>query len=371
MLSGDASVAQGQEGAFSFMLSHFARHWERIDILTPHAQGAQPRTLYGSVHVHPSPYHRALQPWYVVQQGRRLLAERPYGLVVSHDFATYYNGWGALWLMRGRPEALVSEVYHVEGFPITSPREALWNVMARLYLPLMGRRMDAMRVSGAPSVLAILKALGVPESKFLELPSVYLDLQTYRPLPEVPKAYDALFVGRLASNKGLPLLLEAWARLVRTHPQARLALRGDGPLEGWLSRFVAQHGLADNVLRLPRQPIAAMPALYNAARSLICASTVEGNPRVTLEAMACGVPTISTRVGIMPLVIEHGVNGWLIERDPDQLAGILRALLDDEALAARIGQAGQQAAQAYEAERTIARYAQAYQDLAQRVRGHG
>ena len=368
MLSGDASVAQGQEGAFSFMLSYFSRHWERIDILTPRAQGAQARVLYGNVYLHPSPYGRAWQPWYIVQQGRQLLAERPYSLVVSHDFATYYNGWGALWLMRSRPEPLVSEVHHVEGFPITSPREALWNVMARLYLPLMGRRATAIRVIGAPSVLTILKALGVPEAKFLELPSVYLDLQAYRPMPEVPKAYDALFVGRLASNKGLPLLLEAWSRLVRTHPRALLALRGDGPLEGWLSRFVARHGLAKNIVRLPRQPAAGMPVLYNAARCLICASTVEGNPRVTLEAMACGVPTISTRVGIMPLVIEHGVNGWLIERDPDQLAGILRALLDDEALAVRVGQAGQQAAQVYEAERTIARYAQAYQNLAQRAR---
>lgn len=368
MLSGDSSVAQGQEGAFSFMLSHFSRYWQRIDILTPRAPGAQARVLYGNVYIHPSPYSRALQSWYVVRQGRRLLAERPYGLVVSHDFATYYNGWGALWLMRRRSEPLVSEVYHVEGFPITSPREALWNVMARLYLPLMGRRMTAMRVSGAPSVLAILKALGVPEAKFLELPSVYLDLRAYRPMPEIAKTYDALFVGRLASNKGLPLLLKAWLRLVRTHPRAVLALRGDGPLAGWLSRFVARHGLAENVVRVPRQHIAAMPALYNAARSLICASTVEGNPRVTLEAMACGVPIISTRVGIMPLVIEHGVNGWLVDRDPDHLADILRALLDDEVLAAQVGRQGQIAAQAYEAERTIARYAQAYQDLAQKTR---
>jgi glycosyltransferase involved in cell wall biosynthesis len=365
MLSGDASVAQGRSGAFSDMLRYFARHWSRIDILTPTAPNAQARTLYDNVFIHPAPYHRALQPLFIRQRGAALLAERSYDLVVSHDFGFFYNGIGAYWLLRGRNIPLVSEIHHIEGYPLAvNLRERLWRAAARVYLPWAAQRVAAFRVVNAREVPAFMQTLGIPAHKIRVLSSLYLDLATFRPLPDVPKAYDVLFVARLASNKGIDLLLAAFRQVVAQFPQAKLGLRGEGGAQAQVERFIAQHGLQANIVFVPRvNDTAAMARLYNSAKMLVCASTVEGNPRVTIEAMACGVPVLSTAVGIMPEVIQNGANGFLFPRDPAALAAQIMALLRDPARAQQIGSVGQAAVQRFEAERVIAEYANGYKAL--------
>lgn len=64
-----------------------------------------------------------------------------------------------------------------------------------------------------------------------------------------------------------------------------------------------------------------MAEWYNGGMVLVCASDTEGTPNPALEAAACGCTVVSTRVGNMPELIEHGVNGYLVDREP-------RALLD-------------------------------------------
>ncbi|MCC6933571.1 MAG: glycosyltransferase family 4 protein [Deltaproteobacteria bacterium] len=74
---------------------------------------------------------------------------------------------------------------------------------------------------------------------------------------------------------------------------------------------------------------------YHHASVLICASEFEGTPNPALEAMACGVPVISTRVGNMPELIREGYNGILVNRSVDEIADAIRviAALDKETLA--------------------------------------
>ena len=104
--------------------------------------------------------------------------------------------------------------------------------------------------------------------------------------------------------------------------------------------------------------------MYNRARMLVCASTVEGNPRVTVEAMACGVPVLSTPVGIMPELITHGENGFLFPwNDADALAGDIRQMLDNPALRRQIAEAGRQSVQHFHAETIIEQYARGYHRL--------
>lgn len=368
MFSGDSSVAQGRGGAFADMLRRFAAYWSRLDILTPTAPGAADRVLYENVYIHPSPWHRALQPLFIRRKGEQLLAERRYDLVVSHDFGFFYNGIGAWWLLRGKHIPLVSEIHHVEGYPLAVTwREKAWRAVAVRYLPWAAGHVAAFRVVNQREVPLVLRRLGIPDEKILVLSSLYLDLTTYQPQPARPKEYDVLFVGRLAANKGIDLLLEAFRQVLQTHPAARLALRGEGALHGQIARLIQTQRLQNNVLFLPRVSDAArMADVYNAARMLVCASTVEGNPRVTIEAMACGVPVLSTAVGIMPEVIHDGENGFLFDRSPTELAAKIRRLLDDAALRSRIGEAGRQSVQRFEAENVIAAYAKGYHDLVQR-----
>jgi glycosyltransferase involved in cell wall biosynthesis len=366
MLSGDSSVAQGKDGAFAQLLGRFRAYWSRIDVLTPSAPGAAPRALYDNVYIHPASVHRALQARFIQHKGHALFAERPYDLITSHDYGFFYNGAGAWQLLRSYPKVpLVSEIHHVEGYPIAETlREKAWLRAARVYIPFAARYVAAFRVVNPHEVPELLRKWGVPEEKILFVPSLYLDLERLRPLPETAKRWDLLFVGRLARNKGLPLLLDVMTHLVRLRPHTTLAIRGDGELAGWLDAEVAARRLQAHITRVPRlEHSDAMAGLYNSARALVCLSTVEGNPRVTAEAMACGIPVASTPVGIMPALIQDGHNGLLLPRDPALWAQRLAALLDDPAGQQRLGEAGRQAVQPYEAQASVRRYAHAYHDL--------
>ncbi|NDJ53856.1 MAG: glycosyltransferase family 4 protein [Chloroflexi bacterium] len=179
-----------------------------------------------------------------------------------------------------------------------------------------------------------------------------------------------MFVGRLASNKGLPILLDALEEVATTHPDLSATILGSGPLGAWLDDQLAKRGLAGPVRRLQRVDSAQDVAnLYQSARMLVCASTAEGGPRVTVEAMACATPVISTPVGVMAELIEHGENGLLFEWDSSQLARHIAYLLDHPAEAAHIGAAGHASVQGFHAANVIQRYAEGYQTLVRQRQG--
>lgn len=365
MLSGDSSVACGIDGAFYQMLGRFSQYWKRIDILTPSAPDAREQTIHGNVFIHPSTRHRALQPLFIKQKGEMLLAERDYHLVTSHDFGFFYNGIGAYWLLRGKNIPLVSEIHHIEGYPIaSSTREKLWRFAAQHYIPFIAKQDAHFRVVNN-TVAQELEDFGVSPDKIHMLYSLYLDLDLYKP-QDVEKVYDVLFVGRLAQNKGIMLLLEAIRQVKQIHPNITLAIRGNGELKAQIDAFIQQNDLKNNVLFLGRvDDTSQMPELYSKAKMLVCASTVEGNPRVTIEAMACGTPVISTRVGIMPDVIQNGENGLLVDWSANDMVDAIQKLLSDTDLYQKITQAGQKSVQVFTADDMIQAYAQAYHALIQ------
>jgi glycosyltransferase involved in cell wall biosynthesis len=150
-----------------------------------------------------------------------------------------------------------------------------------------------------------------------------------------------LFVGRLAAVKGVPVLLEAFARLGARHPGARLVLVGDGPERAAIEARAAALGCAGRVRfrgylnqdevadELARADLFALP------------SFAEGVPVVLMEAMASRLPVVATRIAGIGELVEEGVSGRLVPPgDAEGLAGALDALLGDGALRARMGAAG-------------------------------
>jgi glycosyltransferase involved in cell wall biosynthesis len=143
---------------------------------------------------------------------------------------------------------------------------------------------------------------------------------------DVPEsAFLIVHVANLRPQKDHETLVQAAATVVARAPQAMFLLAGTGPLHDQVVRRVAALG-SDRVRFLGGVPGAAR--LVAAADLLVLSSAHEGLPVVVMEALAAGVPVVSTRVGGVPELVKDGHNGYLTgPGDPDALAGaILRAM---------------------------------------------
>ncbi len=158
-----------------------------------------------------------------------------------------------------------------------------------------------------------------------------------------------LTVGNLQEHKGQRLVLDAFAALRTSHPQARLVIVGDGPDREWLTRRTAELGLGGAVTLAGTVPNAELARWYSAADVLVLASRREGWPNVLLEGMACGTPVVASAVGGIPEVVQSSAVGRLVaQRTPAAFAEAINNLL-----AARLDRAQVRAyAQGYSWDRT-------------------
>jgi colanic acid/amylovoran biosynthesis glycosyltransferase len=163
--------------------------------------------------------------------------------------------------------------------------------------------------------------------------------QTHTPVTNLP---TLVCVARLAEQKGLPILLEAAARLKRSGVDFQLRVIGDGVLRKPLEMLIAQEGLQDHVLLMGWQTEKQIRQAIEESRALVLPSFAEGLPVVLMEALALGRPVISTKIaGISELVVDRE-NGWLVDAgDAETLESAMRDVLaaDPEKLSA-MGQSG-------------------------------
>jgi N-acetyl-alpha-D-glucosaminyl L-malate synthase BshA len=147
-----------------------------------------------------------------------------------------------------------------------------------------------------------------------------------------------IHVSNLRPVKRIDAVMEVFARICRQVP-ARLLLVGDGPELGTAYRMGRELGISHQVETLGAQE-AVLP-LLSAADVFLLPSAQESFGLAALEAMACEVPVVASRVGGLPEVIEHGVSGFLhAPGDLDGMAASAVSLLTDPALQARIARAG-------------------------------
>ena len=145
---------------------------------------------------------------------------------------------------------------------------------------------------------------------------------------------DARFIllaGRLTEIKKPLLAIDALAALTQTtHPAARLLVAGSGELLDDAHAHAAQLGVAGRVHFMGDLPRERVAELMQASDSLLLTARSEGGgPRVVLEALACGLPVVSTSVVEIRRTVEPGVNGWLVdEATPASLAAGLAWVLD-------------------------------------------
>lgn len=177
------------------------------------------------------------------------------------------------------------------------------------------------------------------------------------------------FVGRLVRQKGVDVLLEAFAQVERQLPQSRLFIAGDGPLRAELEAQARDLGLGESVRFLGW--VSDADRLMPAANVIAVPSRWEGFGLVTLEAMRYAVPLVASRVTALPEIVADGQTGLLVEPDaPEQLAGALQTLLVDSERAGTFGRAGRQRLlDEFSVEKMIAATADVYQEALSRHSG--
>lgn len=160
-----------------------------------------------------------------------------------------------------------------------------------------------------------------------------VDPARYTPAPH--DGAHLLFVGRLAAVKGLPVLLEALRGL--DAPDLHLTVIGDGPdraaleaqAEGLPVTFLGYRSQAEVATALARTDLFVLPSL------------AEGVPAVLMEALASGVPVVTTRIAGVPELVRDGVSGWLVPPgDADALRSAIAEALANPARRRRMGEAG-------------------------------
>lgn len=369
MISGDRSVLEGKRGAFWYTLQEFRKHWERIDVLCPRPDRSEESHFSlesrgishrpeghtgGDVFLHPSPSGLFRQKRWIVRKGSELVTEHHHDVMTVHEYPPFYNGRGAIALHRRTGVPFALEIHHIVGWPeAANVTEWVGAWLSRFFIPREARWASGVRTVNM-TCQAKLISWGIPKERVCITPSFYLDRDLILSLKHPPIAYDLAFCARLVPNKGLLPLLDAVAAM----PNVRLLVIGDGPLReraekraqklrierrvtfsGWLERH-------EDVL-----------AAITSARIFIVNSTSEGGPRVALEAMACGMPVISTRVGVMPEVIDDGVNGILMDGSGADLLTKVSDLLTDREKQRYLGEAAKDTLELFDREKLVAKYA--------------
>lgn len=218
-------------------------------------------------------------------------------------------------------------------------------------------RFDRLQVT-CSSARDTLLQVGVPPEKIVTLPEG-VSLDRFHPAlddrdrgtvrAELGIPHDAFVVGCFQKDgegwgdgsvpklvKGPDVLV---ATLVGLHGRRPLHALLPGPARGYVTARLA-------AARIPTcapgfMPAAAMPRLYHALDAYVSPSRDEGGPAGVLEAMASGVPVVSTRTGMAVDLIEHGISGFVADIDnPDMLAESLARLSDDGDARRAIGERG-------------------------------
>ena len=171
--------------------------------------------------------------------------------------------------------------------------------------------------------------------------------------------------GRLVRSKGFHLLVRAWRQVADRHPDWELRIFGEGPQRDELADLVRQQDLEGNVSLMGYST--RLGAEMAEASCFALSSTAEGYPMVLLEAMACGLPLVSTDCpsGGPRDIIEEGVNGFLVpNRDVDGLAQALNRMIElDVAERHRMGRASLARASVQSPEAVAAQWGAFLQDL--------
>jgi len=212
---------------------------------------------------------------------------------------------------------------------------------AGLYERLVGRwilRKSSRIVAVSQAVKRYAESLDVEPSKISVVPNS-VDPLKFRPIIRGDRADGIVrvgFIGRLISNKGPQYLVEAAPRILRDFSDVQFLVAGNGLMLQELEHRVHQLGV-ESAFRF----LGTVPSNVEFLKScdiMVRPSLTDGMPLTVLEAMACGIPTVASRVGGTSEILQDGDTGFLVEpRNVDELVSRISTLVADSNLRLEMG----------------------------------
>ena len=178
-----------------------------------------------------------------------------------------------------------------------------------------------------------------------------------------PNGFLLLYVGRIAREKNLRMLLRAFAAVAPTHPSARLLLVGGGPALAETKAFAASLGLGERVEFAGMLGRREIDPIYGAADVFVFPSTTETQGIAICEALSAGLPVVAVNAGGIPENLQHGVDGFLTNDDPAEFAERVEYLLDHSAERAAMSARARANAAAFSIERMVDHFERFYESV--------
>jgi sugar transferase (PEP-CTERM/EpsH1 system associated) len=291
---------------------------------------------------------------------RFLRQERPH-IVQTHNWGTLLEGALAAKL------AGVPVVIHAERGTIDGRRRNLFvqrhllKIVHQVLSVSEAHRQRLADATGFPYQRIKPIPNGVDASLFFPRPTEKQRIRKNLGLELTPLYFGT--VANLRPVKNHSLLLRVGSRLCQSHEQVRFVFAGDGPLKEQLVTLAEELGISAKVRFLGAR--SDIPEVLNALDIFVLPSLSEGMPNAVLEAMACGLPVVATRVGGIPELIEDGNTGLLVaSEDERQLEAILGNLLRCKAKRHALGEKGRQRVlERFRLERMVQEYQELYYSL--------
>jgi glycosyltransferase involved in cell wall biosynthesis len=163
-----------------------------------------------------------------------------------------------------------------------------------------------------------------------------VDTNQFKPFSPSDNQKNIIFIGRLDQMKGVQVLFEAFKTLKEDGVAAQLNVIGDGPDRDKLQKLARDIGVNDSISFCGA--VAEIIPYLQKSDLFVLPSLSEGLSNVLLEAMACSIPIVATRVGGNIDLIRDGENGILVEpENSNQLSEAMQKILQDKALAKKLG----------------------------------
>ena len=234
--------------------------------------------------------------------------------------------------------AIVPHLFGTTVFAETGPLQALYVMAHEALLPLVYRDTPFMAIS--ESTRGDLVARGIAREQ-ISVVHCGLDHERFKPTAAKAERPTVAFLGRLRKYKGVDTLLEAFAEVRRTLPDAELWIIGDGPHRSALEARAKQLGLGDSARFFGFVPAAEKVQRLSAAHVSVCPSPKEGWGLTVVESNACGTAVVASRSPGLVDSVKDGETGILVPHgNTSALSDALMSILTDRARREQLEQNG-------------------------------